>query len=79
MIEKYSHYLFDLDGVLIDTVDYYAKTFRKMAIDLGANVVPDYDYFRKNIGVQIETLLCPMIPKKRKMTGRIYKLTLLNP
>ncbi len=65
MLEKYSHYFFDLDGVLIDTVDYYARTFRQMAINLGANSVPDYDYFRKNIGLQIEELLCPIVPKNR--------------
>lgn len=64
MISNYKYILFDVDGVILSSVDYYIGLLRDVAETLGASKsIPD-DFYKKNMGVQLISWFPGIIPKE---------------
>jgi len=64
MISKYKYIFLDVDGVLLSSIGHYTEVYRRRAESLGApKNVPD-DFYKKNIGVRIDSWLPPIIPEE---------------
>jgi phosphoglycolate phosphatase-like HAD superfamily hydrolase len=62
MISGYKYVLFDVDGVILSSIDYYLGLFRDIAETLGASEdIPD-EFYKRHIGVKIMTWMVQIIP-----------------
>ena len=64
MINNYSHFFFDIDGVVISSTDFYAKLFKEIAEELGADKSIDLNFYRQRVGVKVETWIPYLLPEK---------------
>jgi len=62
MISKYKYILFDVDGVILSSVDYYIELLRDVAETLGASKSISDDFYKKNMGVQLISWFPNIIP-----------------
>ena len=64
MISEYKYIFFDVDGVVLPSINYYMNLFRDVAETLGApKNVPD-EFYRRNIGVKLENWMVNIVPAK---------------
>jgi len=62
MINKYKYVLFDIDGVILSSTNYYMELYRDIAETLGASKnVPD-TFYKKHIGIKIMAWMVEIIP-----------------
>lgn len=62
MIHQYDHFFFDVDGVIISSVNYYAELFKDIAVELGADESIPLRYYHERTGVKIEAWMPYLIP-----------------
>jgi len=62
MTRKYSHILFDIDGVILDSVDFYVQLFREIAESLGASQTIRDVFYREHVGQRIDTWMNHLVP-----------------
>jgi len=64
MISNYKYILFDVDGVILSSVDYYIGLLRDVAETLGASKTISDDFYKKNMGVQLISWFPSIVPTK---------------
>ena len=72
MIQKYSHIFFDIDGVLISSIKYYAEVFKRVAEELGAEKGIPFHEYCKMLGVPAATALEAYVARENR--GKIQEL-----
>jgi phosphoglycolate phosphatase-like HAD superfamily hydrolase len=64
MISKYKYILLDVDGVVLSSINYYTDLFRDIAESLGAPKNIPNEFYKKNIGVKINTWMTNIVPEE---------------
>jgi phosphoglycolate phosphatase len=64
MISNYKYILFDVDGVILSSVDYYIGLLRDVAETLGASKNISDDFYKKNMGVQLISWFTVIVPQE---------------
>jgi phosphoglycolate phosphatase-like HAD superfamily hydrolase len=62
MISNYKYILLDVDGVVLSSINYYMDLFRDIAESLGAPTNIPNKFYKKNIGVKINTWMVKIVP-----------------
>jgi len=56
MIGSYKYIFFDVDGVVLSSINYYTSLFREIAEALGASEDIPNEFYKRHIGVRFLTL-----------------------
>ena len=64
MISNYKYILLDVDGVVLSSINYYMDLFRDIAESLGASKNIANEFYKKNIGVKINTWMINIVPEE---------------
>ena len=64
MISNYKYILLDVDGVVLSSINYYMDLFRDIAENLGASKNIANEFYKKNIGVKINTWMINIVPEE---------------
>ena len=64
MIANYKYILLDVDGVVLSSINYYMDLFRDIAESLGASKNIANEFYKKNIGVKLNTWMINIVPEE---------------
>lgn len=64
MISNYNYIFLDVDGVILDSIQYYLNLIRSVAEALGADPAIEEEFYRHRLGVKLEHWMPQIIPSE---------------